>query len=470
MTREFVPREYQDTMLRHIIDVPRCGVWAGMGLGKTAGTLTAIDGLRLSGDIQRPILVLAPLRVAQTTWPDEIKKWRHIQHLKVQSIVGSESDRRAALNRSGEIYTLNYENIPWLVDYVMKRGGWPFDAIIADESTKLKGFRLRQGAKRAAELGRVAFKSKRFVNLTGTPAPNGLADLWGQTWFLDGGERLGRSFSAFTQRWFQKSFDGYSVDPLPHAQREIEERLKDLCLSLNAADYFDIDKPIEAIIDVDLPRDARRMYDDMEKTMFAELDEIGLDTIEAVNAAARTLKCLQLANGAAYIDENSTAWKQVHDVKLRALEDVIEEAAGMPVLVAYHFKSDLERLRKHFPKARVLDKNPQTIRDWNTGKIPMLLAHPASAGHGLNLQDGGNILCFFSIDWNLENHDQIIERIGPVRQFQAGHKRPVFVYYIMARGTVEHTVYQRLKTKASIQQLLMEAMKARKENGNVPLF
>lgn len=461
----FVPRDYQKIMIDHIVDTLRCGVWAGMGLGKTAGTLSAIDALKLAGDITRPVLVMAPLRVAQSTWPDEVKKWHHTEHLKIVAVVGDEDERRRAIARKADIYTINYENVPWLVEYLAKRGAWPFDMIVADESTKLKGFRLRQGAKRAQVLARVAHKSRRFVNLTGTPAPNGIIDLWGQTWFLDAGARLGRTYTAFTQRWFQKSFDGYGVDPLPFAQKEIEDKLKDVCLSLNAADYFDLEEPIENVIEVDISPEARRLYNDMEKTMYAELEQVGGDNleIEAVNAAGKTMKCLQFANGAVYIDDTATAWKEIHDAKIKALEDVIEEAAGMPVLVAYHFKSDLERLKKHFKKARVLDKDPQTLRDWNAGKIPILFAHPASAGHGLNLQDGGNIVCFFSINWNLENHEQIIERIGPVRQLQAGHNRPVFIHYIMVKNTVEQVVRERLKGKASIQELLMQAMKARKE-------
>jgi SNF2 family DNA or RNA helicase len=284
----------------------------------------------------------------------------------------------------------------------------------------------------------------------------------GQNWFIDGGNRLGRTFTAFKERWFQRSFDGYGVSPLEHSQEEIEDKLRDVCLSLNAADYFDLDKPIETPIYIDLPPKARKMYNDMENTMYAELDEIGLDTIEAVNAAARTMKCLQLANGAAYVGEDNKQWKEIHDQKLKALEDVIEEAAGMPVLVAYHFKSDLARLTKHFKKGRVLDSDPKTIKEWNAGKIPILFAHPQSAGHGLNLQDGGNIIAFFSINWNLEHHEQIIERIGTVRQKQAGYDRPVFIYYIMARNTVEDLVHARLKSKAAVQQLLMQAMKARR--------
>lgn len=464
MSKKFIARVYQDLIIWFIVENLRCNIWAGMGLGKTISTLTAIDILRLAGDLDKPVLVLAPLRVAQTTWPEEVAKWSHTAHLKIVPIVGSAKERKTALMRKADIYTINYENIPWLVEECAKRKKWPFGMIVADESTKLKGYRLRQGAKRAQQLARVAHKSPRFVNLTGTPAPNGLIDLWGQNWFVDAGDRLGRTFTAFRDRWFQRSFDGYGLDPLPHSQKQIEDTIEDVTLSLNAADYFDLDDPIENTIYVDLPPKARKMYNEMEALMFAELDEIGLDTIEAVNAAARTQKCLQLANGAAYLNGENKEFKELHDIKLKALEDVIEEAAGMPVLVAYHFKSDLQRLLNHFKKGRVLDKDPKTIKDWNAGKIPVLFAHPASAGHGLNLQDGGNILCFFSLNWNLEHHAQIIERIGTVRQKQAGYDRPVFIHYITARDTVEESVHARLKSKATVQEALMQAMKKRKGN------
>lgn len=460
MTRvPFIPREYQMPIVEHTLGVKRCGTWAGMGMGKTVATLTALDTLFLSGEETKPALVVAPLRVALNTWPDEAAKWQHLSELEVCPLIGVEQNRRSMLKfRNANVFTINYENIPWLIETL--DGKWPFGMVIADESTKLKGFRLRQGTKRAQALAKVAHThASRWVNLTGTPAPNGLADLWGQSWFIDAGVRLGRTFDAFSQRWFQRSFDGYGMDPLPHAQKEIEEKLRDVCLSLNAADYFPLEEPIITPVYVDLPPKARELYTEMEKRMFMEID--GHD-VEAFNAAAKTMKCLQLANGAAYVDEHAETWKEVHDAKIQALEDIVEEAAGMPVLVAYHFRSDLDRLRKAFPKARVLDKQPQTIRDWNNGHIPVLLAHPASAGHGLNLQDGGNILCFFGHNWNLEEYQQIIERIGPVRQMQAGHKRPVFIYHIIARDTVDEAVMQRRESKRAVQDLLLEAMKRRK--------
>lgn len=464
MTRQtFTPREYQHAIIDHVVDVPRCAVWAGMGLGKTVATLTALDILELTEP--GPALVLAPLRVAASTWPDEAAKWAHLSSVEVSAVVGSPAERRASLKRPATIYTINYDNLEWLVAHY--GSAWPFRKVVADESTRLKNFRLRQGGVRARALAKVAHcKIERFIELTGTPSPNGLVDLWGQAWFLDQGARLGRSFEAFRSRWFQSiqvGADRHAVrlDPLPFAQEQIEDKLRELCLSLNARDYFDIAEPIVNIIRVDLPVKARRMYRDMEREMFLALD-CGTE-VEAFNAASKTIKCLQIANGALYTDGTSTAWADIHDAKLQALEDVIEEAAGMPVLVAYHFKSDLARLARAFPKGRALDQNPQTIRDWNAGKIPVLFAHPASAGHGLNLQDGGNILAFYGHWWDLEQYQQIIERIGPTRQAQAGHDRPVFIHHIVAADTVDELVMARRESKREVQDLLLESMKRKQK-------
>jgi SNF2 family DNA or RNA helicase len=461
MTRQpFAPRPYQDTSIAHMLDVERCGLWAGMGMGKTCAALTTLDILELTEP--GPALVLAPLRVAASTWPDEAAKWSHLRNVEVSAVVGSPAERRAALRRPVNVFTINYENIPWLIEHL--DGKWPFRKVVADESTKLKNFRLRQGGIRSAALASVAHcKVERFIELTGTPSPNGLKDLWGQAWFLDKGARLGRSFEAFKSRWFQsiqKGADRFAVDlvPLPFAQEQIQDRMRDLCLSLDARDWFDIAEPIVNVIRVELPVRARQLYRDMEREMFLAL-ECGTE-VEAFNAASKTMKCLQLANGAIYTDDAGT-WAEVHDAKLQALEEIIEEAAGMPVLVAYHFKSDLARLLRAFPKGRHLDKDPQTIRDWNAGNISVMFAHPASAGHGLNLQDGGNILAFFGHNWNLEEYLQIIERIGPTRQAQAGHDRPVFIYHIVANDTLDEVVMARRDSKREVQDLLLEALKRR---------
>lgn len=456
MTEKFEPRDYQEIIIKHIIDKPRCGVWAGMGLGKTSSTLLALSWLSLVEDVF-PCLVLAPLRVAINTWPNEIAKWQEFKDLSIQPIVGSLKQREEKAGKLTDIHSINYDNLIWLREFWGE--DWPYKTVVADESTKLKGFRVKRGKKRARALAEVAHsKVERFIELTGTCAPNGLQDLWGQLWFLDGGRRLGRSFSDFEKRWFRRDFSGWGLDPLPHAETEIPEKVKDLCISLEARDYFNISEPIETKIKVDLPTKARELYKNMEDWFYIEL---GDKPIEATNAAAKSQKCLQIASGAVYDNEDKREWEQVHDEKLLALEEIIEEAAGMPVLVAYHFNSDLDRLKKHFPKSRILDAKPETERDWNAGKIPVLLAHPASCGHGLNLQDGGNILVFFSVNWNLEDHLQIIERIGPTRQMQSGHNRAVFIYYILAKNTMDELVMQRLETKKSVQDILTEAVNHR---------
>jgi SNF2 family DNA or RNA helicase len=424
-----------------------------MGGGKTVSTLTALERLSLLEDVY-PVLVLAPLRVARATWPEEPKRWQHLRHLSVSVITGTPKQRERALAKDADIYCTNYDNLVWLRKEL--GDAWPFKTVVADEFTRLKSFRLRQGGSRARALGQVAHTHvSRFIGLTGTPAPNGVKDLWGQMWYLDEGERLGRTFSAFEQRWFRKGYDGYSLVPYDHTQAEVEGRLKDICLTVTG---LDVDEPIVNPIYVDLPPMARKVYDAMEKEMFAVLNEEG---VEAVNAAVRTQKCLQLANGALYTDDAGN-WEEAHATKLDALESVIEEANGAPVLVAYNFKHDLQRLQSSFRQGRVLDADPNTIKQWNAGEIPLLFAHPASAGHGLNLADGGNIIAFYGVNWSLEEHLQIIERIGPMRQKQAGYDRPVFVYPILARGTVDDMVMERLSSKRSVQDVLLEAMKRRK--------
>lgn len=460
MTRpRFIPHPYQrDGIIRHIQALPRAGVFAGMGTGKTGSTLQALVELSLVEEVF-PALILAPLRVARSTWPDEVAKWDNFRHLRVSAIAGDAKARLAAVNRPADIYTTNYEQIPWLVEHFKEK--WPYKTIVADEWTRLKSFRLQQGSKRAAALKKVAHTlSPRFIGLTGTPAANGLKDLWGQLWFIDRGARLGHSFTAFRDRWFQLGFDGYSLEPMAHAHDEIQNLIRDVCLTVEG---LPVDEPIATDVYVDLPAKARSLYRDMEREMLMWLDETQ-EPITAANAAVRTSKLLQIANGAIYTDENGS-WEEVHRAKLEALDSIIEEAAGAPVLVAYNFKHDLARLRRAFPQGRVLDADPQTIRDWNAGRIPLLFAHPASAGHGLNLAEGGNILAFFGLNWNLEEHAQIIERIGPMRQKQAGLNRPMFLYKIKARDTFDDVVDERLGGKSNVQDLLLAALRRAKDGG-----
>ena len=453
MTQPFTPRLYQTTITNYILDHSRCAIWASMGLGKSAATLQALD--LISVVEEGPTLIIAPLRVARNVWSDEIEKWNCFKRLTISKILGSPEERSRALTKKADIYTVNFENLPWLVERLGKN--WPFTKIVVDEATKLKGFRSRQGTARARALSKVAFLNvKHFIELTGTPAPNGVVDLWGQSWFLDQGERLGKTFTAFSNRWFRPDWSGYGLVPLPHAQKEIEGKLADVCLSLKAEDYFDLKEPIVNTISVPLPPAAMKKYKAMEKDMFVQLAK---HEVEALNAASMTVKCLQIANGALYVEGSNEKYEEIHTAKIEALDSIIEEAAGAPVLVAFNFRSDVDRLKRAFPQGRDFDTDPRTIKEWNAGKIPILFVHPASAGHGLSLQDGGNIIAFFGLNWNLEEHIQVIERIGPTRQMQSGHNRPVFVHYIVAKDTIDELVLERLQTKRSVQDILLEAMK-----------
>lgn len=446
-------------MIDFIVETPRCAVWAEPGLGKTATVLHALDRLDAVEEVF-PALVLAPLRVARAVWPVEPRHWPHLQHLRVSVVTGSPLERAAALRAPADIYALNYDNLEWLTETL--GNDWPFRTVVADESTRLKSFRLAQGGKRARALSKVAHRPARWINLTGTPSPNGLQDLWGQQWFVDFGERLGRSYSAFMQRWFTQNRDGYSWSPMKHAQAEIQTKLADVCVSLRAQEHMALPPLIETTIEIELPPAARRVYAQMESEMFAELADGGV--VEAALALARTQKCVQIANGAVYltVDDVTPEYAVLHDEKLRALDSLVDELSGAPLLVAYQFKHDLERLQAHFGKRlRALDADPGTIDDWNAGRIPLLAVHPASAGHGLSLQHGGHHIAFFGLWWNLEEHLQVIERLGPTRQAQSGYDRKVFVYRIVARDTVDELVLDRLTTKKSVQEVLMDAMKRR---------
>jgi len=458
-------REYQNMMADHQLEVPRSALFADMGTGKTAGTLTTIDSLILAGH-SSPTLVLAPLRVAKTVWSEETQKWSHLKHLKVVPIIGGEKQRLHALKYDAEIFTTNYEQVPWLVDHFGDR--WPFRNVVLDESDKVKSFRLRQGGKRTAYLGKVAHtKIDRIMALTGTPASNGLQDLWGQAWFLDRGNRLGRTFDSFKQRWFKPSPDGYGSVPMPHAQGEIQELLKDICLTIEAKDWFDLDEPIVRNVEVDLPPKAKALYADMEKNYFMTLDcgtEVG-----AFNAAARSAKLLQCSSGACYVDpavgddthKKARDFKVIHDEKLDALDEILGECGGSPVIVTYYFNSDLARLLKRYPHGKRLSVDSE-MREFKTGKFPVAFAQPGSVGHGIDgLQHHCHTIVNFSQIWNLGHVQQILARIGPVRQYQANTGKAVYIYNIIARGTLDEDVAARLISKASVQDTLMQAMKRR---------
>jgi SNF2 family DNA or RNA helicase len=467
----FIPRDYQEAIIAHALPRRRSNVFAGMGTGKTASVLFVLSLWLLFG-VARRILVLAPKRVAKTTWPDEIRKWSNLSHLRCAVAIGTAEERRAALASGAEIVAMNYDNIEWLIDEM--GDAWAFDVVIADEATRLKGHRVAlrkhhktgrefyagQGGARAKALAKIAHrKVERWVNLTGSPAPNGLQDLWGVQWFIDGGQRLGRTYTGFQARWFSMQPRGGRLVPmpLPFAEEQIRTSIADTCIVIEARDYMDLPDMVETDVLVDLPPAVRAAYRKLEREFFVRWEQ---DEFEAFSSGALMQKLLQFASGAAYT--TAPAWALVHDEKIDALRSIVEEAAGMPVLVSVQFRSDRERILAAFKGARDLDDNPQTIRDWNEGRIPVLTAHPKSAGHGLNLQDGGCILTDFSSGFNLEEDEQIIERIGPTRQAQAGHPRTVYRRRIIARDTLEElAVLPSLRRKASVQDSLKAVLKLR---------
>jgi len=475
--RHFDPREWQPLGIDHVMDHERCALWADMGMGKGVMTYTALSNLEITEDVF-PALALGPKRVARDVWPKECDKWEHLKHLHCVSLVGDADHRNRAIRYDSPVYSINYENLPWLVQYW--GDAWPYKTVIADESRKLHGHRggyrtsktgkeylQAAGGVRTKALAEVAFKSRRFIELTGKPAPQGYQDLWGQLWFLDRGQRLGRTFDGFTKRWFRQAYNGFGLDVLDHAKSEINERIKDLCLTIDPRDYLDLREPIVNNVMIDLPPQAMKIYRDMEKKMFAEMEG---RTVEAFNSAAKTQKCLQLANGAVYVDPlangdedpRAKEWRAVHDQKLEALDSILEENSEANVMVAYTFRSDLARLLKRYPGSMDLSHQAGE-KAFKAGKVRIGICHPASLGHGVDdLQNVCNTIIHFGHDWSLDNYDQLNGRVGAVRQLQAGFDRPTYVHHILARGTLDEEVMERRKTNRSTQDILLEAAKRRK--------
>jgi SNF2 family DNA or RNA helicase len=480
--KPFVPRPWQVPAIEHLLEHPRCALWKPVGAGKTADVLTALDALDLGGEDVWPALAIGPLRVARKVWREEVKKWEHTQDISVSQIIGDADTRSFVIDRlchpgnntPHHIYTINYENVAWLAQRLA--GRMPFRTIISDEARRLKAYRVTQGGVMAQALHGMAWHPhvRRFIELTGTPSPNGLRDLWGQMHFLDKGKRLGLTYSGFEEKWFgyKRVRDALSnsstIQPVIQkgADEEIHARCRDLCLSINMRDYVDIREPVQRTVLVDLPPPARKLYNQMERDLYIKIEH---HEIEAFSAGAKTMKLLQLANGAVYLDEDvvndddprARAWKTVHDAKLEALESIIEEMGDLPIIVAYQFKSDLARLLKAYPQGRHLHSEKDED-DFKAGLIPILFAHPKSAGHGIDgFQNVTNVLVFFGHSWDLELRQQIIGRIGPERQLQSGLDRPVYVYDIVAEDTIDEVVLARHESKRAVQDLLLEAVKAK---------
>ena len=525
----YEPWAYQTDATRWILEHKRCGLFLEMGLGKTVITLTAVTQLLKDFDITR-VLVIAPLRVAQTVWAEEAAKWDHLKHLKVTRVLGSRQTRLSALSgiwkdgapsarerrmslceesslslslqedrlqkekhqnqlrstdlphsemsetsqsqtRAGtpdamttpttawtrsypkpisDIYVINRENVPWLVETCAMHKEWPFDMIVIDELSSFKNPK----AERFKALRRVTGLTRRIVGLTGTPSPNGLIDLWSQIYLLDRGERLGQYITKYREAYFRPGRTNGQVvftwEPVKGAPEAIYQKLSDLCMSMTAEQYLNMPDRIDVEYPVELDSGGKRAYERLERDFVLPMVS---ETITAQNAAVLTGKLLQLANGAIYNEDGN--YYKIHDAKLDALEDLIEAANGQPVLVYYSFKHDADRILERFPDARMLI-TAKDVSDWNAGQVPLMIAHPASAGHGLNLQAGGHILIWFGLTWSLELYQQANARL-----YRQGQPHPVTVYHVITKGTVDEDVLKVLTKKASRQDALIDALKAR---------
>lgn len=437
--------DYQLKAIDFIKTEERCALFLDMGLGKTTSTLTAVSDLQDEFAVNKT-LVIAPLRVANSTWKQEVEKWRHLEHLKVSVCTGSEKVRRSALHRDADIYVINRENVLWLVDLYKKK--WPFDCVVVDESSSFKN----PSAKRFRALKKVLPYTNYMVLLTGTPSPNSLLDLWPQMYLVDFGERLGRTVTGYRQRFFEQDYMGYRYTIRDGAADKIHRLVSDKVISMNADDYLEVPERIDLTSPVQLPPAAMKKYKVLEKTLLAELDTG--EEVEAITAAALANKMLQFSNGAAYYDDKKN-WGEVHKEKLDALSDIVDDNPSENILVAYNYKFDLERLMKKFPQAVVLDKKQETIDRWNRGEIKMLLAHPASAGHGLNLQSGGSLIVWFGLNWSLELYQQFNARLH-----RQGQTKPVRIMHIIAEGTIDERVLQVLGDKDATQASLLKSLKA----------
>lgn len=443
---KYKPHNYQQFATDFILNQSICCLMLDMGLGKTVITLTALWQLALdSFDVSR-VLVIAPKRVAEDTWPKELAKWEHLTGLTSSLVLGSAAERKAALQRKAFLYIINRENVAWLV----KNHYWDFDMVVIDELSSFKSNK----AERFKAMKKVRPMITRIVGLTGTPAPNTLLDLWPQMYLMDMGQRLGRFIGGFRDRFFLPDKRNreiiYSYKPREGAEDAIYALISDICISMKAADYLDMPERIDNRIEVSMSPKERKLYDDFQKDMVLS---IGDEELDAVNAAALSNKLLQMANGAVYGEDKKVI--PIHDRKLDALEDLVEAANGKPLLVAYWYKHDLQRIKARFKNARCID-TAKDIDDWNAGKIPLALINPASAGHGLNLQDGGCTIVWFGLTWSLELYQQLNARL-----WRQGQKHTVVIHHIVTKGTHDEDVMRALENKDTRQSALIEAVRAR---------
>lgn len=452
---EFQPHAYQKHCIDRILATKKLALFLDMGLGKTVTTLTAVRELKCDRFLVRKVLVIAPKKVAEGTWTREKEKWDHTKILRVSPVLGSQAKRIRALNTPADLYVINRENVCWLVDYY--RNSWPFDMVVIDESSSFKN----HSAKRFKAMAAVMPKVERLVELTGTPSPNGLEDLWAQVYLLDGGERLGKRYTGFRERYFQpdkRGADGmiYSYTAKPGTEQTILDKISDICISMKAEDYLQLPDVTYHQIPVVLDSKAEKAYRDMEREMILDLPEEG-EEISVTSAAALSNKLLQLANGAVY--DESRGIHEVHGCKIEAFQELVESLQGKPALVFYNFQHDKIRVLKALEKSklRVRElKGPQDEDDWNAGNIDILLAHPASCAYGLNLQQGGNHVIWFGLTWNYELYTQANARLH-----RQGQKEKVVIHLLICSGTRDEDVMQALERKENVQEWVMESLKAR---------
>jgi len=437
---------YQEKGVNFILDRKQCALFLDMGLGKTATTLTAISDM-LDSFVIKKILVIAPLRVCNSVWHQESRKWEHLKDLRISVCTGSAARRKAALNRKSDIYLINRENVMWLVEECKKFRKWPFDCVVVDESSSFKN----PSAKRFKKLKTVLKHIKVMILLTGTPSPNGLLDLWSQMFLIDQGGALGKTMTKYKQRFFESDYFGYTWTPKEDSDRKIHALINHQVLSMSAKDYLEVPERIDIYERVQLPDVVMKSYREFKRDLLIELSTG--EEIEAVNLAVLGNKLLQYANGAIYTDD-SGSWTEIHKAKLDAMSDIITDNPNENILVAYNYKTDLIRLQKRFPSAEVLDKSPKSVDRWNNGEIKLLLAHPGSCGHGLNLQYGGSMIVYFGLNWSLELDMQMIARIH-----RQGQTRPVRVVRIVADGTIDERVLSVLAGKECTQNDLIQALK-----------
>lgn len=448
---KFVPHKYQRMAIDKIYDTPKCGLFLDMGLGKTVITLTAIEDLIYNRFEVSKVLVIAPLRVAEDTWSRECDKWDHLKDLTVSKILGTPRQRRLALAQDADVYVINRENVVWLTNELSSIGnGWFFDMVVIDELSSFKSPK----AQRFRALKKYISRSTRVVGLTGTPAPNGLIDLWSQIYLIDGGERLGRTVTGYRERYFvpnqRNQTTIFNYKPKEDAEKAILQKISDICISMKAEDWLEMPERIDSVVSVKMTPEQLSDYEEFERNAYMQFAE---GEVTAATAAALTNKLLQYSNGAMYMSTGE--YTKTNDRKLDALAELIDTSNGKPILCFYSFKHDLERIQAKFEFAKKLESSDD-IEDWNNGEIPLLLAHPAGAGHGLNLQAGGSIIVWFGLTWSLELYQQANARL-----YRQGQEQTVIIHHLITEKTCDEKVLQSLQGKADVQKNVIEALKAK---------